>query len=69
MTLHEWMAAKGLTDDLVAKAIGADRSTVSRIRRGKIHPSKMTTEALFRFSEGAIDITSFFDLSQADAAQ
>lgn len=63
MTLQEWMATEGLTDDQVANSIKADRSTISRIRRGKIHPSKATTEALILLSGGAIDIASFFDLS------
>jgi len=62
MTLQEWMSSTSQSDDEVARSLEADRSTISRIRRRKIHPSKTMTEALIRLSGGAIDLASFFDL-------
>lgn len=39
MTLAEWMAAKDIGDAEMAALVDADRSTISRIRRGKARPS------------------------------
>lgn len=40
LELHEWCAARGCTDSQLAQALGVERTTVSRIRRGYRRPSK-----------------------------
>jgi transcriptional regulator with XRE-family HTH domain len=39
MTLADYMGKNNLDDDAMASLVGSDRSTISRIRRGKTKPS------------------------------
>jgi transcriptional regulator with XRE-family HTH domain len=39
MTLEDFKRAQGLTDDGLAQLLGLDRSSVTKIRRGKSLPS------------------------------
>lgn len=39
MTLEDFKRARGLTDDALAQLLGLDRSSVTKIRRGKSLPS------------------------------
>lgn len=55
MTLSEWMACEGLSDDDVAAKVGRDRSIISRLRRGKHVPSAALMRSLLEISKGKID--------------
>ena len=60
MTLAEWMTRNGLGDQDVAERVGVDRTTISRVRRGKGTPSGALVAALLKLSGGKIDAASFF---------
>lgn len=66
MHLSAYMAARNLSDDQVAAAIGRNRVTVSRIRRRKVRPDWQTIESLRDFSEGAITADDFASLEAAE---
>ena len=59
MHLSEFMDWKGLTDAQVAKDIGRERVTVSRIRRRKVRPDWKTIEMLKKWSNGKITADDF----------
>lgn len=59
MTLQEWMDANGVTDDALAARVGVDRSTISRVRRGKIAPSLTLAGALNTITDGCVPMQSF----------
>jgi transcriptional regulator with XRE-family HTH domain len=61
MHLADYMEAKGLTDDDVAKAIAVDRSTVSRLRRKETLPSWGTATKLRKFTRGAVTLNDFVE--------
>lgn len=60
MTLAEWMAVAGLTDEGLAAALKIDRSTASRFRRAKMVPSSALIGEIFRLSGGQVEPNSFF---------
>ena len=62
MHLSEFMDWKGLTDAQVAKDIGRERVTVSRIRRRKVRPDWKTIEMLKKWSDGKITADDFASL-------
>ena len=64
MHLSEFMEWKGLTDEQVAKSIGRERVTVSRIRRRKLRPNWKTIEALKKWSGGRITANDFTSLDK-----
>lgn len=68
MTLAEWMARHGVDDDSLAEMLGVDRSTVSRIRRGKQIPSKDTMAAIVGVTGGDVEPNAFFGLSEPENA-
>lgn len=59
MHLSDFMEARDLDDQTVADAIGVDRSTVSRLRRGHTYPSRKTARALREFTKGAVTADDF----------
>jgi transcriptional regulator with XRE-family HTH domain len=59
------MEAKGLDDAAVAKEIGVDRSTVSRLRRRETRPNWKTLRALREFSGGSITADAFDEIEAA----
>ena len=59
MHLADYMEANGLSDQDVAEAIGVDRSTVSRLRRGETSPSKKTRIAIREMTNGAVTADDF----------
>jgi len=67
MQLSEFMAARGLDDEemaaLVRKSggISCDRSTISRIRRGKSRPSWDLIASLRAISKGRVSADDFLD--------
>ncbi len=52
MDLSAFMARVGARDEDVARAIGRDRSTINRIRRGVVRPDGTTLLRLNRWAEG-----------------
>lgn len=65
MHLSDYMAAKDLTDDEVAKGIERSRATVSRIRRRKVRPDWQTIENIKTFTRGACTADDFVVLDGA----
>jgi len=52
MDLESFMAKAGCDDGAVAKAVGCDRTTISRLRRGAVErPSSTTLLLLDRWAE------------------
>lgn len=62
MMLSEWMAANGFTDERLAAELGVVRSTASRIRRGKVIPSRKSIERIVEITAGQVQPNSFFDM-------
>jgi transcriptional regulator with XRE-family HTH domain len=60
MKLEQWMAKTETSDEVLAEMISLDRSSVSRIRRGKQLPSRATMEAISRVTGGAVTPNDFF---------
>lgn len=60
MTFAEWMAAEEVSDEAMAAALGVDRSTISRVRRGTMLPSSALIARLVQYSGNKIDPATFF---------
>lgn len=52
--LAQWMIATETTDEALAAAVHVDRSTISRIRRGKHEPSLALIKQLVLVSDGKL---------------
>jgi DNA-binding XRE family transcriptional regulator len=52
--LHAFMLAERMTDLAVAKAVGRDRSTITKIRLGQAAPSLDLALKIQRLSKGAV---------------
>lgn len=50
MTLEKWMADNGYTDDTLAPKVESDRTTISKIRRGKRLPSFRLALRIYEFT-------------------
>lgn len=61
-TLREWMAEKGETDDTLAGKLVTDRTTISRLRRGKQRPSWALARKLADLTKGEVTADSFMVL-------
>jgi transcriptional regulator with XRE-family HTH domain len=59
MHLSDYMKAKNLSDQQVAKEIGCSRATVSRIRRRKVRPDWARIEKLKEFTGGEVTADDF----------
>lgn len=59
MHLSDYMAAKSLSDDEVAKGISRSRATVSRIRRRKVRPDWATIENIKAYTAGEVTADDF----------
>lgn len=67
--LSEWMAATGITDDALAAAVKVDRTTISRVRRGKHLPSIALVRQLVAFSQGQLSSDDLLGLgTESEAA-
>lgn len=67
MTLNEWSAADPKrTDDWIARQVGRDRTTITRVRNRTRGTSLETAVALCRLTDGAVPIEEF--LSAQDVA-
>lgn len=65
MKLSEWMAAHNIDDDVLAEKLAIDRSTASRIRRGKQKPSWGVAARILDVTGGDVPLDSFLDSSEA----
>jgi transcriptional regulator with XRE-family HTH domain len=54
MTLEEWKRARGLTDEALADLLGIERSSVTKIRRGKASPSLAVIKRIRDLTGGAV---------------
>lgn len=59
MKLGDWMKQRGLDDDQVAAMVKADRTTISRLRRGKQRPSWALAANLERATKGGVPVASW----------
>lgn len=59
MHLSEYMAAKDLTDEAVANAIGRSRVSVSRYRRRLIRPDWEAAERIEKFTDGDVSLNDW----------
>jgi transcriptional regulator with XRE-family HTH domain len=69
MKLAEWMAAKGVSDEMLAAHLDIDRSTASRIRRDKLLPSSALIAKITKLTGGAVQPNTFFGLPAAIARE
>ena len=68
MRLADYMEARGLSDETLAKRLKVSRPTVSRIRRGKIRPGWNTIKILERVTDGLVTANDFLNSNGARSA-
>lgn len=61
MTLAEFMEIEDFTDAALARVIGLERSTVTRLRRGQSKPSLRVLLALETLSKGKVRASDFVE--------
>ena len=61
MQLDNYMRVMRLTDADLAELVGVDRSTVSRVRRGKTRPSWDLIRKIRTASEGLVTADDFLE--------
>lgn len=59
MKLAEWMTSESVDDEGMADRVGADRSTISRIRRGETRPSWPLVARIKAATGGAVSADDF----------
>lgn len=59
MTLDQYLEVNGMSDADFAAAIKADRTTVSRLRRGAVLPEWGTMRRIYRATSGLVTPTDF----------
>ena len=59
--LARWMAMRGFDDDAVSAMLGIDRTSVSRLRRGKQRPSWELLPRIIEITGGAVTAEDFFE--------
>lgn len=59
MNLSDYMTAENLTDEAMAIRIGRSRTTISRLRRGKVLPDWDTMRAILDATNGAVTPDAF----------
>lgn len=59
MRLDEWMLTNEVGDEVLATRVGYDRTTISRIRRGKRRPSWDLAERLQEVTDGKVTPNDF----------
>lgn len=65
MTLSKWMAERKLDDEQVAAMVSTDRTTISRLRRGKQRPSWELAARLDKATKGAVPVACWASVSAA----
>jgi len=64
MKLSDWMQTAGITDEELARRVGKDRVTISRVRRGKNFPSWELAAQLRRVTDGKVGPEDFLEAQQ-----
>lgn len=67
MRLADWMAARGIDDEGMGSLVQADRSVISRIRRGVNKPSWALAARFKVVTEGAVTADDFLPDEPAEA--
>jgi len=65
MTLQEYMRKHRLTDQVVADAIGVDRTAVCRWRSGNQCPTLRAAVAVEKYTGGKVRPSTFIDALEA----
>ena len=65
MTLSEFLTSRSMTDGQFADLVLMDRTTISRLRRGKLAPSFELLSKIAQATDGAVTPNDF--LSSRDA--
>lgn len=65
MTLDQYLTDNEITEAVFADKIGADQSTVNRLRKKGQVPSKPLMARIFDETEGAVRADDFFGLGAA----
>ena len=60
-SLGQWMVENDWSDETLAAKACTDRTTISRLRRGKQRPSWALIDALMKISDGEITADSFLE--------
>lgn len=66
--LGNWMVEAEITDETLATAVGVDRTTISRIRRGKQEPSSALIRKIVLFAEGGLSADDLLGLTAKELA-
>jgi transcriptional regulator with XRE-family HTH domain len=66
MKLEQWMSEVSVSDKVLAEMIGVDRSSVSRLRRGKHFPSPTTMVAISQVTAGLVMPNDFYEIAALD---
>jgi DNA-binding XRE family transcriptional regulator len=59
MTLHEWLTREQRTDAWLAEKIGRHRTTITRIRNGRLRPSVAVAAKIQKLSRGAVTAADY----------
>ena len=65
MQFNDWLSQKGLTDGQFATLVNADRSTISRLRRGKHNASLDLLSRIAEATLGDVTPNDFISLERA----
>jgi len=55
MKLDTWMTKNGISDAVLARAVGVHRSTIGRIRRRKQMPTIPIADRIQKYTSGRVD--------------
>jgi transcriptional regulator with XRE-family HTH domain len=62
MTLDQYIRDKGLTNAEFGELVGANHSTISRLRKSSQVPSPDLMVAIFELTEGAVSANDFYGI-------
>ena len=65
MTLDQYIRDKGLTNAEFGELVGANHSTISRLRKGKQVPGPDLMVAIYEVTEGAVSANDFYGIMAA----
>lgn len=66
MRLQDFMDQNNYRDGRFAPLVGADRSHISKIRRGKLRPSWKLAAAIKAFTNGQVTADDFLEAEAAE---
>ncbi len=65
MTLDQYIRDKGLTNAEFGELVGANHSTISRLRKGSQVPSPELMLAIFERTDGVVTANDFYGIKAA----